>query len=51
MTYFGTILTGIAFSPNLKANVFETLRLGSMLNSKVVLVHVGKKTNKKENKR
>jgi hypothetical protein len=48
MTYFGTILTGIAFSPNLKANVFETLRLGSMLNSKVVLVHVGKKTNKKE---
>jgi len=48
MTHFGTILTGIAFSPNLKANVFETLRLGSLLNAKVVLVHVGDKNNKKE---
>ncbi len=48
MTYYGTILTGIAFSPNLKANVFETLRLGSMLGSKVVLVHVGQKTERKE---
>lgn len=48
MTHFGTILTGIAFSPNLKANVFETLRLGSMLNSKVILVHVGEKNNEKE---
>ncbi len=49
MTYFGTILIGIAFSPNLKANVYETLRLGIMLKSKVVLVHVGTKTNEKEN--
>ncbi|PHS06795.1 MAG: universal stress protein UspA [Kordia sp.] len=48
MTHFGTILTGIAFSPNLKANVFETLRLGSLLNAKVVLVHVGEKTDEKE---
>ncbi|NQY27988.1 MAG: universal stress protein [Flavobacteriaceae bacterium] len=48
MTHFGTILTGIAFSPNLKANVFETLRLGSLLNAKVVLVHVGEKTKEKE---
>ncbi|MGB0896452.1 MAG: universal stress protein [Flavobacteriaceae bacterium] len=48
MTHFGTILTGIAFSPTLKANVFETLRLGSLLNAKVVLVHVGEKTTEKE---
>jgi len=48
MTHFGTILTGIAFSPNLKANVFETLRLGSFLNAKVILVHVGDKNDKKE---
>jgi len=48
MTHFSTILTGIAFSPTLKANVFETLRLGSILNAKVILVHVGKKNNEKE---
>jgi len=48
MTHFGTILTGIAFSPNLKANVFETLRLGSMLKAKVILVHVGVKSDEKE---
>jgi nucleotide-binding universal stress UspA family protein len=48
MTNFGTILTGIAFSPNLKANVFETLRLGSMLKAKVILVHVGEKNEEKE---
>jgi nucleotide-binding universal stress UspA family protein len=50
MTHFRTILTGIAFSPNLKANVFETLRLGSMLNAKVILVHVGEKSTEKEQK-
>lgn len=50
MTHFGTILTGIAFSPNLKANVFETLRLGSLVKAKVVLVHVGNKTVEKEQK-
>ena len=48
MTHFGTILTGIAFSPTLKANVFETLRLGSLLKAKVVLVHVGNKSPEKE---
>jgi len=48
MTHFGTILTGIAFSPNLKANIFETLRLGSLLKASVILVHVGEKNEKKE---
>lgn len=50
MTHFRTILTGIAFSPNLKANVFETLRLGSLLKAKVILVHVGEKSVEKEQK-
>ena len=50
MTHFRTILTGIAFSPNLKANVFETLRLGSLLKAKVILVHVGEKSTEKEQK-
>ncbi len=48
MTHFRTILTGIAFSPTLKANVFETLRLGRFLKAKVVLVHVGEKSPEKE---
>lgn len=48
MSRFSTILTGIAFSPTLKANVYETLRLGMVLNSKVILVHVGEKTTEKE---
>lgn len=50
MTHFRTILTGIAFSPTLKANVFETLRLGSLLKAKVILVHVGEKSAEKEQK-
>lgn len=37
------ILIGIAFSPNLKANLFEALRLGNMLKAQVV----GEKTEAK----
>ena len=48
MTSFKTILTGVAFSPNLKANVYETLRLGQFLDAAIVLVHVGQKTKEKE---
>ncbi len=48
MSNFKTILTGIAFSPTLKANIFETLRLGEFMDAKVVLVHVGRKTVEKE---
>jgi len=48
MSNFRTILTGIAFSPTLKANIFETLRLGEFMDAKVVLVHVGRKTVEKE---
>ncbi|PKH51981.1 universal stress protein UspA [Tenacibaculum sp. Bg11-29] len=43
------ILIGIAFSPNLKANLFETIRLSNMFNAQLVGVHVGKKSIEKEN--
>lgn len=43
------ILIGIAFSPNLKANLFEALRLGNLFGAQVVGVHVGDKTAAKEN--
>lgn len=43
------ILIGIAFSPNLKANLFEALRLGNMFDAQVIGVHVGKKTEEKDN--
>ncbi|MEX6625653.1 universal stress protein [Tenacibaculum salmonis] len=42
------ILIGIAFSPNLKANLFETIRLSNMFNAQLIGVHVGHKSNEKE---
>ncbi len=42
------ILIGIAFSPNLKPNLFEAVRLANMFNSELVGVHVGEKTKDKE---
>ena len=47
---FNKILIGIAFSPNLKANLFEAVRISNMFNAKLVGVHVGEKTNSKEEK-
>ena len=44
------ILIGIAFSPNLKPNIFEAVRMANMFWAQLVGVHVGEKTNKKENK-
>jgi nucleotide-binding universal stress UspA family protein len=41
---------GIAFSPNLKENIFESIRLSNMFNAQLVCVHVGEKTKKKEAK-
>ena len=41
------ILIGIAFSPNLKANIFEAVRLANMFDAELVGVHVGTKSNKK----
>ena len=42
------ILVGIAFSPNLKPNIFEAIRLANMFGAQLVGVHVGAKTSKKE---
>tara|TARA_B100000787_G_scaffold170248_1_gene165210 strand:+ start:57791 stop:58624 length:834 start_codon:yes stop_codon:yes gene_type:complete len=44
------ILIGIAFSPNLKPNIFEAIRLANMFGAQLVGVHVGEKTNEKEKK-
>ncbi|PQJ81846.1 universal stress protein [Polaribacter glomeratus] len=41
------ILIGIAFSPNLKPNIFEAVRLANMFDAELVGVHVGEKTNQK----
>lgn len=47
-TNFNTIGIGIAFSPNLKANIYEASRLALRFNAKLILVHVGKRTTQKE---
>ena len=44
---FKTLLFGFAFSPSLKANVYEAMRLAYFLNARLVFVHVGEK--KKQN--
>ncbi len=41
------ILIGVAFSPNLKPNIFEAVRLANMFDAELVGVHVGEKTDKK----
>tara|TARA_B110000503_G_scaffold112402_1_gene168446 strand:- start:117 stop:950 length:834 start_codon:yes stop_codon:yes gene_type:complete len=41
------ILIGIAFSPNLKPNIFEAVRLANMFDAELVGVHVGEKTDQK----
>ena len=45
---FNTILIGVAFSPNLKNNIFEAMRMVDFFDSKMVIVHVGEKTKEKE---
>jgi nucleotide-binding universal stress UspA family protein len=45
---FKKLLFGFAFSPSLKANVFEVTRLASFLEASLVFVHVGEKTTEKE---
>ncbi|MFC2110528.1 universal stress protein [Bacteroidota bacterium] len=48
MHQFNKILIGIAFSPNLKQNIFEAIRLSNMYNAQLVCVHVGDKNKEKE---
>lgn len=50
MQVFKKLLIGIAFSPNLKANLFEAIRISNMFGAELVGVHVGDKTAKKEEK-
>ncbi|SDB61558.1 Nucleotide-binding universal stress protein, UspA family [Flavobacteriaceae bacterium MAR_2010_188] len=47
---FKTIGIGIAFSPNLRANIYEAIRFSQYFKSKLVLIHVGSKTEEKLNK-
>ena len=42
------ILIGIAFSPNLKSNIFEAIRIANMFDAELVGVHVGTKSDKKK---
>lgn len=50
MHSFNKILIGIAFSPNIVANIHEAIRLANMFGSELVCVHVGEKTAEKEQK-
>ena len=50
MHSFDKILIGIAFSPNLVANIYEAIRLSNMFEAELVCVHVGNKTPEKETK-
>ena len=45
---FETIAVAIAFSPRMEAILCEAKRLSDLLNAKMVLIHVGKHTDKKE---
>lgn len=44
---FGIIGVGVAFSPNLKANLYEGARLALFLKAKLVLIHVGTMSDEK----
>lgn len=48
MHQFKKILIGIAFSPNLEQNIFEAIRLSNMFNAQLICVHVGSKTDEKD---
>jgi len=45
---FSKLLIGFAFSPNLKANVFEASRIAVQFDAEILFLHVGEKTQKKE---
>ncbi|WP_375238452.1 universal stress protein [Aurantibacter sp.] len=50
LNLFNTIGIGVAFSPNLEANINEASRLSLYLNSKLILIHVGEFSEEKSNK-
>ena len=45
---FNHLGIGVAFSPNLKANIHESARLSLLFEAKLVLIHVGEKSAQKE---
>ncbi len=45
---FNSIGIGVAFSPNLKANLFEAARLSIFFDSKLFLIHVGESSEDKK---
>ncbi len=47
---FKTIATAIAHSPNLEANIHESIRLKNDLGEKLILIHVGERTSEDEQK-
>ncbi len=44
---FKSIGIGVAFSPNLKANLYEAARLSVLFDAKLVLIHVGEESEDK----
>lgn len=44
---FKRILFGFAFSPTLEINILETTRIAHFFNAKLILLHVGEKTEEK----
>lgn len=44
---FKTVATAFAFSPYAEANLHESTRIAKMLEAKLILIHVGAKTDKK----
>jgi len=45
---YNTIGIGVTFSPNLKANIHEAARLAVFIKCKLILIHVGAKSQEKE---
>lgn len=45
---YNTVVVGVAFSPNLKANVFEALRMSVLFRATLVMVHVGEESKEKK---
>ena len=45
---FHIIGIGVAFSPNLKANIHESARLSLLFQAKLVLIHVGEQSDQKK---
>ena len=48
MQNFNRILIGVAFSPNIKANILEAMRLALMFDAELYITHIGIETSKKK---